>query len=75
MDRKRMVLELFFFFILSVFGVILLFTRKPIAIDTKPYLLTSPVAPFNERMIPQDELEGGISYDSILDKQSKYRSA
>lgn len=69
MDRRRLVIEMLFFAIMTAFGLYFLLC------GATPYKMPElPVpAPFGERMNATPE--GGISYDPVFDEQSEYRSA
>jgi hypothetical protein len=67
MNRKRLLLELFLYAILTIVGLSLLFTRQPKKVEP----ITIPIQ--SEQIYTQPE--GGISLDTIFDQQSEHRTA
>ena len=67
MNRKRLLLELFLYAILTIVGLSLLFSRQPIKVEP----LTAPIQSDQINIKP----EGGISLDTIFDQQSEHRTA
>ena len=67
MNRKRLLLELFLYAILTIVGLSLLFTRQPIKVEPQK-------APIQSEQL-NTQPEGGISLDTIFDQQSEHRAA
>ena len=67
MNRKRLLLELFLYAILTIVGLTLFFSRAPVRI--------TPIKAPIQFIQPASEPEGGISRGTIFDQQSEYRAA
>lgn len=67
MNQKRLLLELLLYVALTLFGIMMLFTRPTEKVE--PTL--APV----ENGQPPIEPKGGISVDTVHDQQSEYRTA
>lgn len=67
MNRKRLLLELFLYAILTIVGLTLFFSRTPVRIIP----IMSPI----QISQPTSEPEGGISRGAIFDRQSEYWAA